>query len=148
MRREHFTLDFRPAGEIPSITVEVSESAESLTDRLQGPDGPLEARSVDVAYRLVEASGSDFGDTGIEGVIGVTNRVTGAFVLEVNAAADDVADFIHAAREATDDEGRYRLIVTSDDAELAAFEKRTLLVYDADGNLIREHSLIPSGVEI
>ena len=82
----------------------------------------------------------------------MTNRITGDFVLELNEDADDVLTFIRAAREyghdADADDGRYRVEVRVDGEEAVAYEKQTFLVYDADGNLLRSHSLIPSGVEL
>jgi hypothetical protein len=81
----------------------------------------------------------------------VTNRVTGEFVLELNADADAVLEFIDAARaygKTTDDDVRYRVELSIDGEPLTEYGKSTLLVYDVDGNLLRQHSLIPSGVEL
>jgi hypothetical protein len=85
-------------------------------------------------------------------VVGVTNRVTGDFVLELNESTEDVFRFIRAAREygrtADVDDGRYRVEISLDGDDLVAYEKQTFLVYDAEGNLLRSESLIPSGVEL
>ena len=101
-----------------------------------------------MAFRLQDSlEASDAG-----GVVSVTNRITGDFVLELNQTADDVLTFIRAAREygrASDsDGGRYRVEVSIDGDEVVVYEKQTFLVYDAEGNLLRSHSLIPSGVEL
>lgn len=81
----------------------------------------------------------------------ITNRMTGEFILELNVPAAEILEFVSAARryaERTDDAVRYRARVVADGEPLADFEKRTLLVYSNEGELLRQQSLIPSGVEI
>ncbi|SDJ90192.1 DUF5793 family protein [Natronorubrum texcoconense] len=156
MRREHFTLDVcnvdwvETDGEPskPSVSINFTGPATMLRERLTGSDGDvLEASETDVALRLQEPLGSD-----AAGVVSVTNRVTGEFILELNEAADDVLTFIRAARgygeDATEDEGRYEVEITLDGEHHVTYDKRTFLVYDDEGNLLRQHSLIPSGVEL
>jgi hypothetical protein len=158
MRRDYFELtvehvDWVETGgdpEQPTVRIDFHGPEGLLRDRLTGPDGEqLAAAETDVSFRLHEGEGDD-GER--SGVVAVTNRVTGEFVLELNEAADDVLRFIRAAREygrdADDGDGRYRVRVTVEGEPLAAYDKRTLLVYDAEGNLLRSESLIPSGVEL
>lgn len=119
-----------------------------LRERLTGPDGDvLEARETDAALRL---QGPLEDDT--TGVVSVTNRITGEFILELNEDAEDVLQFIRAARgygeDAADDEGRYEVAITLDGDPFVSYDKRTFLVYDDEGSLLRQHSLIPSGVEL
>jgi hypothetical protein len=154
MRRDYFTLDVHDvdwvdAGEQPHkplVRIDFHGPKELLVERLTGSDGELlSASETDVAFRLVD--GDDDG-----GVVGVTNRVTGDFVLELNESTEDVFRFIRAAREygrtADADDGRYRVEISLDGDDLVAYEKQTFLVYDAEGNLLRSESLIPSGVEL
>jgi hypothetical protein len=131
------------------VRIDFHGPRELLTERLTGGEGELlSASETDVAFRLTDPL--DAADA--SGVVGVTNRVTGDFVLELNESADDVFRFIRAAREygraETDDDGRYRVEISLDGEDLVVYEKRTFLVYDADGNLLRSESLIPSGVEL
>lgn len=156
MRREYFTLDVRgidwveKGGEpaTPTVVIDFEGPVDELEERLTGFDGErLSASQTDVALRLqgdVEAPGTT-------GVVSVTNRVTGDFVLELNEEAEDVLRFIRAARaygkEAESDE-RYRVLIRVEGEELITYEKSTFLVYDEEGNLLRQHSLIPSGVEL
>jgi hypothetical protein len=157
MRRDYFELDVRnidwvDAGgdpEKPLVRIDFRGPAELLRDRLTGTDDELlSAGETDVAFRL---QGS-VDDPTATGVVGVTNRFTGDFVLELNEDAADVLRFIRAAREygriADADDGRYRVEITLDGEPLVTYEKRTFLVYDAEGSLLREESLIPSGVEL
>jgi hypothetical protein len=100
-----------------------------------------------VAYRLQEPLESEDAD----GVVAIADRVTGEYVFELNATAGEVFSFVEAAREfgeRSDSESRYRIVLETDEEHLATYDKSTLLVYDADGELLREESLIPSGVEL
>jgi hypothetical protein len=155
MRRDYFTLDVRNLGGenpddrgIPTVTIDFDGPDEQLTDRLTDESGDvLGANDLDISYRLH----GPVDDADSEGVVAVTNRVTGDFVLELNADAGDVTRFVDAARaygKATDDGKRYRVEVAVGGEPFATYEKSTLLVYDSEGGLLRGHSLIPSGVEL
>jgi len=150
MRRDHVTLDTRHTGagddRVPTVRVTVDEPTDRLDERLLTADGErLEADGIDAAFRfrtLVDAEDA-------EGVFSLSNRVTGEFVLEANADARALLQLVDAA--CTDDAnggGRYRVVVRRDGDQFAAYQKRTLLVYDREGSLLRGHSLIPSGVEL
>ena len=157
MRRDYFELDVEnmdwvdSGGEPrkPRVSIRFRGPEEELRDRLAGGGGELlTAEETDVAFRLQASPDRDPEATG---VVGVTNRLTGDFVLELNEDADDVLRFITAAREYgkhDDGDGRYRVEIDVDDEELVTYEKETFLVYDAEGNLLRKDSLIPSGVEL
>lgn len=155
MRRDYFDLTVEGVGDDadgppkPLVRIDFHGPEGLLRDRLSGADGDLlTAEETDVAFRLREPLTED--DTA-EGVVGVTNRFTGDFVLELNETADDVLPFIRAAREygdAADDEARYRVEIDVDGERLVSYEKSTFLVYDHEGNLLRGESLIPSGVEL
>lgn len=158
MRRDYFELDVEnidwvgDGGEPrkPLVRIDFRGPEEMLRERLTGTgDDLLTAEEVDVAFRLQESLDDD---PEAAGVVGVTNRITGDFVLELNEEADDVLRFIRAAREygqaADDDERRYRVEITIDGEELVVYEKATFLVYGEDGSLLRRESLIPSGVEL
>ncbi len=156
MRREHFTLDVSNVDWVetdgeprkPSVSIDFTGPETLLRERLTAPDGDvLDASETDVALRLQEPLDED-----AAGVVSVTDRITGDFVLELNEDASNVLKFIRAARNygevATEDEGRYEVSITLDGEEFVAYDKRTFLVYDDQGDLLRQHSLIPSGVEL
>ncbi|MFC3476138.1 DUF5793 family protein [Halobacterium litoreum] len=157
MRRDYFELDVTNVDWVaedgdprkPNVEIEFTGDAEELRDRLTDHEGDLlDASETDAGFRLTD----DVDDPGATGVVSVTNRITGDFVFELNEDADDVLRFVRAARrygESTDDgEGRYRVEILVDGEQLAVYEKSTFLVYSADGDLLRGHSLIPSGVEL
>lgn len=156
MRRDYFELEVTNidwAGEDgepeqPLVEIEFSGPGDLLRDRLSDGEGEMLAGDdVDVAFRL---QGDLETDDAAPGVVAVTNRITGDFVLELNESADDVLRFIEAARAYGDvvEHGGYRVVVTIDGEELVEYEKETFLVYDADGEFLREESLIPPGVEL
>jgi hypothetical protein len=157
MRREDLTLDVRDTAWVdeggdpsqPTVVIDVDASADAdVRERLTGPTGDrLDAGQTDVAFRLLGSL--DGGDAA--GVVSVTDRQTGDFVLELNEAADDVLRFIRAARrygEHADRDGEYRVVIRVGGEGLVTYEKNTFLVYNEDGELLRKHSLIPSGVEL
>ncbi|ADJ15592.1 hypothetical protein C497_11618 [Halalkalicoccus jeotgali B3] len=156
MRRDYFTLDVRGidwveeggAPTTPTVVIDFEGPADELEARLSASDDELlSAAQTDVALRLQGA----VDDAGTTGVVSVTNRLTGDFVLELNEEAGDVLRFIRAARaygKEADSEERYRVIIRIDGEELVTYEKSTFLVYDREGHLLRQHSLIPSGVEL
>jgi hypothetical protein len=160
MRREDITLVLSDTGWLdsdddprqPTLSLRLDDATEALSRRLESEEGePLSASEIDVTVRLHAA----LQDPDATGVVAVTNRITGEYVLECNAEAETILEFIRAARrygEATDEEVLYRVELCAGDATedttVGAYEKRTLLVYGEGGELLREHSLIPSGVEI
>ena len=159
MRRDHFELeahdvDWVETGDPPAeprVVIDFHGPAEALTDRLTDADGELlDAGETDVTFRLQDSL--DTPDA--TGVVSVTDRITGDFLLELNEAADDVLRFVRAAREygqstdADDGGGRYRVVLRIDGEPLTTYSKSTFLVYDANGSLLRSKSLIPSGVEL
>ncbi len=156
MRRDYFTLDVRNVGWVdgdgdpakPTVTIDFEGPTASLRERLSGGDGELlDAGETDVAFRLQKP----LEDPDADGVVSVTNRITGDFVLELNEEAEDVLRFIRAARkygQSAGDDGRYTVHIHIDGEKVVSYEKSTFLVYDSEGSLLRQHSLIPSGVEL
>lgn len=156
MRREQFTLEVLHVSwvegdtdpEQPVLSIYFDGDQGSIRPRLTTSSGEvLNEQTIDITIRLQDApEGSSPG-----GVVAVTNREIGEYIAEINVDMDEMLSFITAARrygESTDDIARYSVEITTEEGTLASFEKRTLLVYSSDGELLRQHSLIPSGVEI
>lgn len=145
MRRDYFTLHLDDleagAGNQPTVRVDFDGPAETLDERLTLADG-----DIDVAFRFQTPVDAD----DAAGVLGVTDRVTGEFVLECNAAPERIFELVDAAREysTADTDGCFRVQITNDGETVFSTDKRMLLVYDDEGSLLRQHSLIPSGVEL
>lgn len=146
MRRDYFTLEVRDETK-PAVVLTFDGPSRLLDQRLTDADGSaLDAEDVDVAFRYT--SPVDAEDA--TGVFSLTNRLTGDFVLETNVAADPIVTLIDAAQseDASDaTNGCYEVAIEREE-ETVTYDKRTLLVYDTGGDLRREHSLIPGGVEL
>lgn len=157
MRRDYFDLEVEhvewvdEGGEPrqPSVSIDFHGPDGLLRERLTGTEGKLlDGGETDVAFRLQDG---DAEDPDAAGVVGVTNRITGDFVLELNETAADVLRFIRAAREygrSDGGDGSYRVEISVSGDPLVTYEKETFLVYDSGGNLLRRESLIPPGVEL
>ena len=156
MRRDYFNLDVEDVDWVeddgtpakPGVTIDFEGPGATLEERFaDGEGGLLDAEQTDVAFRLQNDLDADEST----GVVSVTNRITGDFVLELNQDAADVLKFIRAAREygrASDADKRYRVHIERGDNHVVTYEKDTFLVYNTEGDLLRRHSLIPSGIEI
>ena len=157
MRRDYFELQVENVDWVdnggdprkPTVRINFRGPEEEFRTQLTGTDEKLlKAGETDVAFRLQDPIDED----DAAGVVGVTNRITGDFILELNEDAVDVLKFIRAAREygkvSGDHDGRYCVEINVDGEEIVTYEKSTFLVYDMEGNLIRRESLIPSGVEL
>lgn len=147
MRRDNFQVTVRlPDGEAgsPTLDIEYTGPATTLTTQLTTERGDLyPSEEIDTAFRVQEPLDSD----DVMGVFSLTHRVTGEYLLEVNVEADTILDLVRAAR-GTDDNGSYRVCIERSDDDPIEHEMDSLLVYDSEGDLLRQHSLIPSGVEL
>lgn len=149
MRRDHFTVTARhvTASESPdpTLTIEYNGPEETLTEQLTGNDEELfVAADVDAAFRLQDEPDED----DATGVFSLTHRITGEYLLEVNASAEEVLAVVQTARERSDDDPSYRIRIDRSNDDPVVYGLDALLVYDKSGNLLRQHSLIPSGVEL
>jgi len=147
MRRDNFTVSVELPDddtESPAVVIEHTGPVETLTEQLTGGDDQVYgADEIDTAFRLQDSLDRD----DVTGVFSLTHRVTGDFLLEVNADATDVFDLVGSARTG-DDDGRYTVRILRTDEDPVEHELKSLLVYDTEGNLLRQRSLIPSGVEL
>jgi hypothetical protein len=138
MRRDYFTLDVTIGEQTkPRISVDYDGPTEPFEEQL----APLDAEQLDVSYRLLDDSMA----TGTSGVFAVTDRITGDFILECNADAGTVSRLVDAAKE---NDGCYRFGVSITDRTVLSCDKSVFLVYSTEGDLLRQYSLIPSGVEM
>ncbi|MEF8814001.1 MAG: DUF5793 family protein [Halovenus sp.] len=147
MRRDHFTLTARDVDDEdaePTLVIEYNGPEETLTSQLTEGGTVLAAGDIDAAFRLKEPMDSD----GATGVFSLTHRVTGEYLLEANGPASEVLDLVDAARNGAEEDADYRIDIERESGEPISYELDRLLVYDANGGLLRQHSLIPSGVEL
>ncbi|ERH09903.1 MAG: hypothetical protein J07HX64_01668 [halophilic archaeon J07HX64] len=147
MRRDQFTAAVQDlSSDSPTIDIVYDGPEDELDNRLREEGEPLTATDLDAAFRLL-ASSEAGESTASEGVFSLTNRLTGAYLLEVNIDADRMRELVAAARE-VDDDARYRIRIRIDRDESVIYEMSALFVYNSEGKLLRQRSLIPSGVEL
>lgn len=148
--RDYFTLDVTTGERTkPQITVSFDGPSEQFMEQLGADTGPapsLDSDRIDVSYRLHDDSMA----LGTSGVFAVTDRVTGDFILECNADAGTIDRLVTAAREHDDSttDGQYQFTLTVNEQEVLSCDRDLFLVYSTEGELLRQHSLIPSGVEL
>ena len=156
MRRDKFRLEVSNVAWLeegrepsqPTLSILASVDGDTLHDWVGGrSEATLTSDDVDVTFRFRDGADED----DVQGVLALADRVTGQFHLEVDADGAELRRFVSAARryaERTGETARYQASVLAEGETIASIEKRTLLVYSSDGELLRQHSLIPSGVEI
>jgi hypothetical protein len=116
---------------------------QELSERLRDD---LTAKAIDVSFRHLPTD-----EEPAEGILALSDRVTGRFILEVKTAVDPVREFVQTVRESanrTGNEARYRVEIRADTETVTTFEKDLLVVYEPSGTLIRDASLIPTGIEL
>lgn len=146
MRRDHFTLTAThtdPSTDgVPTLRLEYSGPGGTLTAALEDGSGAVpDGEDVDAAFRLQTPPEAD----GASGVFSISRRLTGEYIFESTGEASDILDVVAAARE---DAGKYRLRIERPGGSPVTLHLETLLVYDPSGELLRQRSLIPSGVEL
>jgi len=158
MRRDQFTMAVEnPDSRPPTLDIVYDGPAEELHERLRADERSLSADELDAAFRQLGSSGTEGDETDStdkatdadpdEGVFSLTYRLTGAYLLEVNVDVAAIRDVVAGARD-VDDDARYRIRIHQDDGDTTVYEMSALFVYDSDGELLRQRSLIPSGVEL
>lgn len=139
MRREDFTID--ADDDRPTLTITFTGTPQTLRERLDDDGRTRGVSDLDVAYRRTPTDEAD-------GVLGITDRMTGAFVFEATADADAIRRVVDSATATGDDDPQYTLRIDPGDGDPLVGEQTTLLVYDPDGSLDRPASLIPGSVEL
>jgi hypothetical protein len=160
MRRDNFTTALTDAApDDPTLRIAYDGPADDIARRFTDRSEELYAAAdIDAAFRLTDP----VEEPDATGVLSLSHRVTGEFLLEANAPAGQILDLIAAARDGEEQSYAVRVKVDNIDLERTdaaasgvdadeaglTYELQALFVYDTSGELLRQHSLIPSGVEI
>lgn len=151
MRRDYYSLTISEpdtSNQSPTIEITYEGPDEDLDSRLAPGNTDLGGDEIDITYRLqTEQTNAEEPD----GVFAVTNRLTGEYIVEVNVSSDAIFEFVTTTEKTNRGgpaEAQYRLIIRVDDTIRLDATVSTLLVYDVDGRILKQHSLIPSGVEL
>lgn len=144
MRREHFTAAVRDAETgVPALRIESDGPDDGIASRFTDAGGnQFAAEDIDAALRLQDPPE----ENDATGVFSLTHRLTGEYLLEVNVPATEVLSLAQTACE--DDDGSYRVHVDCGSGDAVDYDLTALFVYNRDGELLRQRSLIPSGVEL
>lgn len=132
----------------PRLRLHLSMPEEVLADRFRNPAGSAyRPEDLDVYFRECSSTRA----TVSTGVLTVSDRLTGDLLIEGTISSTVIERLVYAVHQRADrasDPPTYvvELVVHGDD--VAAFEKQALLVYDSDGNLLRERSVIPTHIEL
>lgn len=131
-------------------------------------------RLVEPSERDQADGGNSDGETP-RGVFSLTHRVTGTYLLEVNIDPETLFSLVRSARD-VDGEGSYSVRLSATNPEVpddgtsvsgdvcdgegggtdeerglrmpVVYDLDALFIYDENGDLLRQQSLIPSGVEL
>lgn len=101
---------------------------------------------IDVTYRLH----TDYRDLNGFGILGVTDT-TGEYILECEADIETIFEIINVANLYGDrlhTDSLYKLWIEAEDGLVQRWTVGNLIVLSADGNILREQSLIPPGLNI
>jgi hypothetical protein len=80
------------------------------------------------------------------GILGISNRFTGAYLLECAVPPWRIEKLLNAvtgAGETSTGTGEYTVVVKANGKHLLAYHTNTLLVITADGELLESRSLLP-----
>ncbi len=155
MRRQAFTVAMRhvepgqgaKTAPLPTLRLRYDGAGSDLRSALEGANGThLSETDIDVSLRLKGAF-----EERPDGVLSVSERLTGDFVCECNVDARDVFEFLSATkrRAATvDGPAKYRIQFVAEGTPIRTYEMDTFLVYTQSGTLQESESLLPNGAQL
>jgi len=131
----------------PTLCLEFDGTADRLHEHLSSRlRNDLSGDEVDVSFRAVATP-----DQTDSGVVTLSDRITGAYILESKTPTETVTEFVQDVRTYAGHSGqdpRYTVQIRAEEKTITAFEQELLLVYDSDGTLRRHASLIPNDTEV
>ncbi|WP_222845450.1 DUF5793 family protein [Natronomonas salsuginis] len=92
---------------------------------------------------------SDNEDPKASGILGVSSR-SGEYLLECEASARPVFDFVNAAHQYADETGdivQYCLWIEAEDGLIMDWDAHMLVVFTVDADVLRHRSLLPYGLD-
>lgn len=132
----------------PTFIITFDGPASDLRSRFQRPGSEqYTPADIDIFYRPHPSARP----AASSGVLGLSDGMTGDYLLELNLGSDVIETLVAAVRQyasAAEAGPRYSVELWAGDHQLGTFDKETLLVFNADGELVRQRSLPPDGLEI
>lgn len=131
----------------PVLRIQFEGARTHLTDQLRAQlRTGTSAEDIDISFRSLGPS-----TTAERGVLAVTDRVTGDYIFECEGDVELIHDLIKTVGEYADSPGEttaYAVEIRARNDVVSEFSKEVLLVYTADGTLLRDKSLIPGHIEM
>lgn len=132
----------------PALIIAFDGPPADLKERFRSPGSEAYTPAdVDVFYR--PQSSARAAET--SGVLGISDSLTGHYLLEVNLDPSLIKKLVSTVRRyaaAVETGRRYTVELWADERQVGSFDKESLLVYDEGGALLRRRSLIPDSIEI
>lgn len=131
----------------PAITIPINISSDELEPHLYGGDEkPLTNTEIDVTYRYQTSEDKIQG----AGVLAVTDNITGEFIVEANAHPALIEEVVERSKEYAHTTGgdAFRIRLSCNDGTTHEYAKDVLLVFNREGTLLRDKSLIPNNIHI
>ena len=127
---------------VPALVVIFEGRSLACIDRLRefSVDESL-PEQLDVLFRV------NLEDPDIPGVLGIGNRLTGDYLLEIEVDRTRIFRFVDVVHRYADETGRgvqYDLWISSGDGLVMDYALQVLQVYSYDGDIIRNRSILPT----
>lgn len=132
----------------PVLHLRFDGHSEVMIDQL--PDtgtGNEYPEDFDVSFQLQ----TSLDDSDANGVLAVSDRLTGEYLLELEVAAKQIFDFVRSVHQYADETGKevqYIVSLDADNGTAMEYSKQVLITRMTDGGLYRSRSLIPTWVDI
>lgn len=146
MKHANWDIESEPAIQ-PHLIVKTDAKLADLQDALfLGSDDNVIPKDIDVSCRVINKEVET--DDSFDGRLSITNRVTGEYILEGTVAFQDMKDFAVRAKEygQRTETIPYAVELQCADEETRQLPQRVFLMYNAEGDVIRELSVIPQDV--
>jgi hypothetical protein len=155
MYENHWTLntdntdwvDNNDSPQVPMLKISFDGSSSECWDYLG--ENSLVRRMparVDVTFRL-QARQDGFN---VDGILGVADS-RGEYIVECEGRGGQVVEVVDVANQYADrlnDSSHYKLWIEANDGLIERWVESTLILYSAEGEILRDMSLIPPGLDI
>lgn len=140
MHREDFTVRARSGDRgRPVIAIEYDGPAGRLAGALaEVNEGPIGPDDLEVSVRPAPATKGG-------GVLAIAGAATGGYFLETPVDLHAVTGVTRAARDREVE--TVAVVLQPIDGDPIEFDTRTILIYDDDGEIRHDRSLVPGGVQ-
>lgn len=130
---------------VPDLVVVFEGLSLSCIDRLREFSGDESLpEQLDVLFRVNQD------DPNTPGVLGIGNRLTGDYLLEIEVDRTRIFSFVDVVHRYADTTGRdvqYELWISSEDGLVVDYALQVLPVFSSDDGILRHRSVLPVWVD-